>query len=112
MKPRKGENMKQYLNQDITFPHFTYIQEIQSLSTEERTLFYVGGETKENHSRLTVGKAYVLRTAAYSPSRDVDRISVWICSDDSNKGKVCRVDKKNFVTFTELRNRKIDSIIY
>ena len=95
----------------LKFPHIKYISEIQSKSKEERTLYYLGGEPEENHNRLTVGKGYELRTASYSPSSDVARVSVWICSDDENKGKVCQINLKNFGTFAELRNKKIDKII-
>ncbi len=95
----------------LKFPHIKYISEIQSKSKEERTLYYLGGEPEINHSRLTVGKVYELRTASYSPSGDVERVSVWICSDDENKGKVCQIDTKNFGTFADLRNNKIESII-
>ncbi len=95
----------------LKFPHIKYISEIQKKSKEERTLYYLGGEPEINHSRLTVGKVYELRTASYSPSGDVERVSVWICSDDKDKGKVCQIDTKNFGTFADLRNNKIESII-
>lgn len=92
-------------------PHIKYISEIQSLSKEERTLYYLGGEPEINHCRLTIGKSYELRTASFSESPDVERVSVWICSDDENKGKVCQINQKNFGTFAELRNKKIEQII-
>jgi hypothetical protein len=95
----------------LKFPHIKYISEIQSKSKEERLLYYLGGEPEENDSRLTVGKEYELRTASYSPNGEVERVSVWICSDDENKGKVCQIDTKNFGTFADLRNNKIESII-
>lgn len=95
----------------LKFPHIKYISETQSKSKEERTLYYLGGESDENHKRLTVGKVYELRTASYSPSVDVERRSVWICSDDEDKGKLCQIDIKNFGTFADLRNNKIESII-
>lgn len=95
----------------IKFPHIKYISEIQSKSKEERTLYYLGGEPEENHSRLTIGKGYELRTASYSPSSDVERVSVWICSDDENKGKVCQINPNNFGTFADLRDKKINQII-
>ena len=95
----------------LKFPHIKYISEIQSKSKEERTLYYLGGEPEENDVRLTVGKSYELRTASYSPNNQVERVSVWICSDDENKGKVCQIDTKNFGTFADLRNNKIESII-
>ena len=63
----------------IKFPHIKYISEIQSKSKEERTLYYLGGEPEENDSRLTIDKVYELRTASYSSSNDVERVSVWIC---------------------------------
>lgn len=95
----------------LKFPHIKYISEMQSKSKEERTLYYLGGEPVENDSRLTVGKEYELRTASYSPSSDVHRVSVWTCPDDENKGKLCQIDTKNFGTFADLRNNKINSII-
>ena len=95
----------------LKFPHIKYISEMQSKSKEERTLYYLGGESEENDSRLTIGKSYELRTASYSPNSDTQRISVWICSDDENDGKVCQIDTKNFGTFADLRNNKIESII-
>ena len=95
----------------LKFPHIKYISEMQSKSKEERLLYYLGGESEENDSRLTIGKEYELRTASYSPNSEVERVSVWICSDDENKGKVCQIDTKNFGTFADLRNNKIESII-
>jgi hypothetical protein len=95
----------------IKLPHIKYISEMQSKSKEERTLYYLGGEPDENHNRLTVGKIYEIRTASYSPSSDVYRVSVWICSDDENKGKICQINTNNFNTFDEFRNRKINMIL-
>jgi hypothetical protein len=95
----------------IKFPHIKYISEIQSKSKEERTFYYLGGEPEENDSRLTIDKVYELRTASYSPSSDVYRVSVWICSDDEDKGKVCQINPNNFGTFADVRDKKIDQII-
>ncbi len=95
----------------IKFPHIKYISEIQSKSKEERTLYYLGGEPEENDSRLTIDKIYEIRTASYSTSSDVNRVSVWICSDDENKGKVCQINPINFGTFADVRDKKIDQII-
>ncbi len=92
-------------------PHIKYISEIQTLSKEERTLYYLGGEPEINNSRLTVGKCYEIRTASFSESSDVERVSVWICSDDENKGKVCQINPKNFGIFAELRNKKIEEVL-
>jgi len=92
-------------------PHIKYISEIQTLSKEERTLYYLGGEQEINNSRLTIGKSYELRTASFSESSDIERVSVWICSDDENKGKVCQINQKNFGTFAELRNKKIEEVL-
>jgi hypothetical protein len=97
--------------EQLKFPHIKYISEIQSKSKEKRTLYYLGGEPDENNSRLTIGKEYELRTASFSESSDVDRISVWICSDDEDKGKICQIDLKNFGTFADLRNKKIEKIL-
>jgi hypothetical protein len=95
----------------IKLPHIKYISEMQSKSKEERTLYYLGGEPDENHNRLTVGKIYEIRTALYSPISDIKRVSVWICSDDENKGKICQINTNNFNTFDEFRNRKINMIL-
>lgn len=95
----------------IKLPHIKYISETQSKSKEERTLYYLGGEPEENHNRLTVGKVYEIRTALYSPISDIKRVSVWICSDDENYGKICQINTINFGTFDELRNRKINMIL-
>ena len=95
----------------LKFPHIKYISEIQSKSKEERTFYYLGGEPEENDSRLTLHKEYELRTASYSPSSDVYRVSVWICSDDEDKGKVCKINPNNFGTFADLRDKKINQII-
>ena len=95
----------------IKLPHIKYISEMQSKSKEERTLYYLGGEPDENHNRLTVGKIYEIRTALYSPISDIKRVSVWICSDDEDKGKVCQINPINFGTFADVRDKKIDQII-
>jgi hypothetical protein len=107
--------MNQEFN-NFKFPHIKYISQIQSKPESERTLYYIGGEPDENHSRLTVGKQYIVRTAYYSESPDIERSSVWVCSGDlpngDNKdGKILRIDLKNFITFVELRDRKIDNIL-
>jgi hypothetical protein len=95
----------------VKLPHIKYISEIQSKSKEDRTFYYLGGEPLENNNRLTVGKIYEIRTASYSESNEIERVSVWICSDDENKGKVCQINLKNFGTFADLRNKKINEII-
>ena len=100
---------------NIKLPHIRYISEIQSKSKEERTLYYLGGESDENHNRLTIGKIYEIRTASYSSFEDanagIERVSVWICSDDESKGKVCQIDTSNFGTFNDLRNKKIEQLL-
>lgn len=96
--------------EDITFPHIMYLSEIQSLNEKERTRYYLGGEDEEIHMKLTVGKKYVIRTASYSPSRNIPRVSVWIC-DDENKGKVLQINPNNFGNLADLRNKKIKTII-
>ena len=95
----------------IKWPHIKYISETKSKSKEKRSLYYLGGEPEENHNRLTVGKVYEIRTALYSPISDIKRVSVWICSDDENNGKICQINTINFGTFDELRNRKINMIL-
>ena len=90
-------------------PHIMYISDRNG---ERIGLWYLGGESEENHKRLTVGKLYNLNTRLYSPSRDIERVRVWTTEDDDNRGKMCRVDLINFGTLSDLRDRKIDSIIY
>jgi len=97
--------------EEVKFPHIKYISEIQDKPETESTLYYLGGEPEENHSRLTIGKKYIVRTASYSPTSDVERVSVWTCSDDENKGKLCRINLDNFGTFADVRNNKINQII-
>ena len=94
---------------EVKIPHIKYISEFQELPISQRTFYYIGGEPEENHSRLTVGKKYLLRTASYSESRDIARVSVWICSDDENM--VCRINPKNFGTFADIRNKKIEEVL-
>ena len=92
-------------------PHIRYICASQSKSKEERTLYYLGGEPEENDSRLTIGKAYEIRNSLFSPSIDIPRIMVWICSDDEDMGKVCQISLNNFGTIAYLRDKKIEQII-
>ena len=87
------------------------MSEYQDKPESERTLYYLGGEPDENHNRLTVGKQYIVRTASYAETREDERVSVWVCSDGENKGKLCRINLDNFCTFAELRNKKIEQII-
>jgi len=94
---------------DTKLPHIRYISKIQSKSN--RDLYYLGGESDENNNRLTIGKIYELRSALYSPSSDIERVSVWICSYDESKGKVCKININNFGTFADLREVKINQII-
>ena len=44
----------------VKWPHIKYISEMQSLTREERSLYYLGGEPEENDNRLTIGKQYEL----------------------------------------------------
>lgn len=97
--------------EDFRMPFIKYLSEHQNKSEEERTLFYLGGEPEEIHSRLTVGKQYVIRTASYSPGPNDERTSVWVCSDDEGKGKLCQINPKNFGTAADIRERKIDQIL-
>ena len=90
-------------------PHIKYLPEKQHKSYSDRILYYLGGETEENHSRLSVGRQYELRTVSYSESPNVDRVSVWICMDE--KVKVCVINPKNFGNFTDLRNSKIENVL-
>ena len=61
---------------------------------------------------LTIGKRYILRTVMYSENADsLNRRRVWVCSDDENKGRLCRIHLKNFGEIDELRDRKLKQII-
>ena len=95
----------------IRIPHMKYMGEHQLKPKSERTLYYLGGEPDENHSRLTVGKQYIVRTVSYAETREDERVSVWVCSDDENKGKLCRINPNNFGNLADLRNKKIEMII-
>ena len=90
-------------------PHIMYISE--RTNTRSELLYYLGGESEENHKRLTVGKLYSLNTRLYSPSKDIERVRVWTTEDDDNRGKMCRVDLINFGHLSDLRNKKIEEII-
>jgi len=94
--------------EDIILPHIMYISDPDG---ERIGLWYLGGEPEENHKRLTVGKLYNLVLRLYSPSRDIERVRVWSTEDDENRGKLCRIKLKNFGTFADLRNIKIDEIL-
>lgn len=96
----------------MNFPHIKYVPTAyQYKSKIDRTLYYLGGEPEENNSILTFGKIYEIRTVLFSESADQNRKSVWICSDDENKGKVCQIDPKNFGTFSDLRDLKLKKIV-
>lgn len=95
----------------MRIPHIKYMSEHQDKPESERTLYYFGGEPDVNHKRLTIGKKYIVRTASYAENSEDERVSVCICSDDKNEGKVCQINLKNFCTFAELRNKKIEQII-
>jgi hypothetical protein len=98
--------------EDTKLPHIRYIGYISKIqSKSNRDLYYLGGESDENHNRLTIGKIYELRSALYSPSSDIERVSVWICYDDESLGKVCQININNFGTFADLREVKINQII-
>ena len=91
------------------FPHIKYIAD--DGYKHDRFGMYLGGEPEENHSRLTVGKSYKLRTVMYAESVNDKRERVWVCSDDENKGKLCRIHLKNFGDISDLRDRKLKEII-
>ena len=94
--------------EDILLPHIMYISDPDG---ERIGLWYLGDEPEENHKRLTVGKLYYLNTRLYSPSRDIKRVRVWTTEDDENKGKLCKVKLENFGTLSDLRDKKINTII-
>jgi len=94
--------------EEINFPHIRYLTDRDG---ERIGLWYLGGESEENHKRLTVGKLYNLSTRLYSPSRDTLRVRVWTTEDDENRGKLCKIKLENFGTLADLRNKKIEQII-
>jgi hypothetical protein len=88
-------------------PHVRYI----SFGAKSKNKYYLGGEPEVNHSRLTVGKLYDLRQSLFAEKEGDNRVLVWICSDDENRGKVCQIDLKNFGTKSDLRDRNINIIL-
>jgi len=99
--------------EELTFPHVRYIG--GSKSKKDRSGYYMGGETEENHSRLVVGKQYSLFYLWYSPDRNTPRDYVWACkSEEMNEhgtNRYANVDPKNFGTMADLRERRINQII-
>jgi len=91
------------------FPHIKYIADTEY--KYERNHMYLGGEPPENDSRLTIGKRYILRTVMYAENDIDERRRVWVCSDDENKGKLCRIHLKNFGEIDELRDKKLNNIL-
>lgn len=94
---------------DFTFPHIRYIAD--NGYNHDRHAMYLGGEPEENNSRLTIGKFYRLYTSMYAENPSDDRKRVWVCSDDEGKGKLCRINLKNFGDKSDLRDKKLKDII-
>ena len=99
--------------EELSFPHVRYIG--GSKSKKDRSGYYMGGETEENHSRLVVGKQYSLFYLWYSPDRNTPRYFVWTCkSEEINEhgtNRYANVDPKNFGTKSDLRERRINQIL-
>ena len=100
--------------ENVVFPHIRYIG--GSKSKKDRSGYYMGGEPEENHSRLVVGKKYSLSYLWYSPDRNTPRYFVWVCkSEEINEhgaNRYVNVDLKNFGSKADLRERRINEIIY
>jgi hypothetical protein len=94
---------------DWRFPHIKYMTDPKR--SKSKQLWYMGGEPEENHKRLTVGKKYNLYTVLYSERSEDKRKKVWVCGDDENQGKMCRINLKNFGFKSDLRNKKINEIL-
>lgn len=91
------------------FPHMKYI--VDNIYTYERYELYLGGEPIENDTRLTIGKKYQLHTVMYAETVNDKRERVWVCPDDENKGKLCRIHLKNFGDYSDLRDKRLNSIL-
>lgn len=94
--------------------HHAHIKYLAEIHPQVGTLYYLGGEAEENDGRLTIGKMYYLRTSSYSPSPDVDRVSVWLCNDRYSGfpwRTIGRVNRDNFGTLADLRSKKINQIM-
>lgn len=100
--------------ENVVFPHIRYI--IGNETKNSRLRYYLGGEPPENDCRLTVGKEYTVSFLWYSPDAKTDRKYVWTCkSEEINEhgtNRYVNVDPKNFGTKSDLRERRINEIIY
>ena len=99
--------------EELSFPHVRYIG--GSKSKKDRSGYYMGGETEENHNRLVVGKQYSLFYLWYSPDKNTPRDYVWACKSEEiiehGNNRYANVDPKNFGTMADLRERRINQII-
>ena len=95
---------------NIVFPHIRYIWEPNSKSTE---MYYLGGENEDNDKRLTIGNRYRVSQSFYAENEDQKRVKVWVCNDDEDKGKLCRINRKNFSIkpIDQLRDSKLEKIL-
>jgi len=95
---------------DFSFPHIKYIWENNDKSTE---MYYLGGDIQEVDKRLTIGNRYRVSQSFYSENKNDKRVKVWVCNDDENKGKMCRINISNFSIhpINKLRDNKLEKIL-
>ena len=84
------------------FPHASYISETGS---EVFELYYIGESTKT----LTKGKKYEIRSAFFSPDKNIRRKKVTITTDDNEE--IIQINKNDFVDLSKLRELKIKGIL-
>lgn len=90
---------------NLQFPHIRYIIGPQVKRTLLR--YYMGGEPEEN-SKLKIGHEYSLNYLWYSPNNETKRSYVWVVKVD---GEFYNVNKGNFGTKVQLRNKRINIIL-
>lgn len=104
----------------IDFPHIRYINDPYCKVDSVYLAHYLGGEPEENHSLLEVGKVYQISQVLYSPDKKTKRTKVWVVKvkeprKDQNQSaiieKYLRVQRSNFGTLEDLRDRKISQVI-
>jgi len=94
----------------INFPHIQYIWDNNPKTTK---MYYLGGDIQEVHQRLKIGNQYRVSQALYAENKDNKRVKVWVCNDDENKGKMCRINISNFNIhpINKLRDNKLEKIL-
>ncbi len=99
--------------ENLTFPHVMYIT--GPITKKSKKGFYMGGESKET-PKLIVGKEYELNYLWFSPNKEEYRKYVWACKSEEltehGSKKYVNVNPKNFGTIADLRERRINQILY